>query len=122
MKVKLDHKYPYERDRSRHRQCYPWSYSAPFLVNPRAMLTHRIRYAHTYFSYGKISHHSFIYWCGNIGRGRVVHDPPDNRLVCFACETAAVAHGEKSSHELVGRHVCLGRVKIGRVCCRNEGN
>ncbi len=99
-----------------------WDKSPPFVVNPRAVLTHRVRFACTYFYHGKFSHHAVNYWCGNIGRGELTDDPPSSRLLCIACEIRAVAAGEKSSKELTGRHVCIGRIKPVRMCCRQENN
>ena len=119
--VEIKQKIESGQDIPNHRTV-DWGKSPPFLVNPRAVLTHRIRFAHSYFRDGKFSHHTVEYWCGNIGRGEFTDEPPITRLLCAACEIAAVSHGEKWSEELVGRHVCVGGIKPVRLCCKKENN
>lgn len=93
-----------------------WLWSLPFLRNPRGYLVHRVRHASTHLWDGRRSHDTCVYWCGNVGRGDFVDDPGD-LLVCARCEAMAVANGEKTSDELVGRHVHLGKLIARRVCC-----
>ncbi len=85
-----------------------WKKSLPFLVNPRAVLVHRVR-----------SVHSFT---GNGARGEFVADPPKDRLLCAYCEAKAVAAGEKPADQLAGRHVCIGTMKAKRQCCLGTEN
>ena len=46
-----------------------------------------------------------------------LYAPPDDKLLCEACELSAVLAGLPSAYELAGRHVHLGRIKAVRVCC-----
>lgn len=103
----------------------PWIKVAPFNVNPRGILIHRIRYGHTHFSNGRRHHDSVTYWCGNQTNGEgvgITADPPADRLLCAICEAKAVAAGEKPADELAGRHVHIGEVRAKRLCCANERN
>ena len=95
-----------------------WRMSAPFAVNPRGVLVHRVRSARTFFRDGAISHHCASYWCGNSGYSVVFTDnPPADRLLCVFCEARAVASGEEPADALAGRHIHKGRVKARRTCC-----
>src|SRR5262245_35931173 len=76
-----------------------------FCVNPRGILTHRIRSARTHLRCGKATHITCNYWCGNIGKGEFVEVPPKGRLLCTYCEAKAVAAGEKPADKIAGRHV-----------------
>ena len=95
--------------------------SAPFFINPRGVLAHRVRslvvLTATYYS------HPWTiveYWCENSGRTGCDDDglefDPGDRFVCKRCEELAVAHGELTSSELAGRHVCVGVCRPVNVC------
>jgi len=99
-----------------------WTKSLPFMVNPRAILVHRVRSAESHLRDGRWSHDVATYWCGNHGRGEFTDNPPEGRLLCAFCEARAVAAGEKTADELAGRHVHTGTLKANRSCCRNEEN
>lgn len=43
--------------------------------------------------------------------------PPDDKLLCEACERSAVLAGPTSAYELAGRHVHLGKIKAVQTCC-----
>lgn len=120
MKVKLQVK-P-EKDVNPRCRSIQWKKSLPFFVNPRGVLIHRVKRVTTIIWDGKVSHHTAHYWCNNMGRGEFFEDPPKERLLCTVCESNAVAHGEKTADELAGRHVCLGKMKAHRICCKNEEN
>lgn len=100
-----------------------WKRSRPFHVNPRGILTHRVRSITTINGLGKNGRKSWEaihYFCGNqvCGSWRDLRDePPANRLVCERCEQMAIALEEKSSDELVGHHVHVGRLRAFRTCC-----
>jgi len=68
---------------------FAWKKSLPFLVNPRAYLVHRVRAASSHVFNGEHRHDTADYWCGNIGRGEFVAEPPEGSLLCAACEAAA---------------------------------
>lgn len=111
-----------ERDWGGIRSRY-WPASLPFYFNPRGILVHRVRYAQTHWHNGEPSHDSVTYWCANIGRdGEFLAEPPKERLLCSYCEARAVASGQKSAQDLVGRHVHVGRLRPERVCCRQDRN
>lgn len=46
--------------------------------------------------------------------------PPDDKLLCEACERNAVLAGLPSADELAGRHVHLGKIKAVQTCCVGE--
>lgn len=104
----------------------PWKKAAPFVVNPRAYLIHRVRFAATHFHDGHYPPHDTAeFWCGNqstSGGLEFVEDPPKDRLLCAYCEAKAIAKGEPSADELTGRHVHLGVLKPKRTCCSDERN
>lgn len=103
----------------------PWKKSLPFFFNRRGLLIHRVKAVHAHFKNGTYSHSSVEYWCSNRGQekyGQFFDQPPTDRLVCAVCEAKAVAHGKSSSSELAGRHVCIGRVKVERLCCKQIQN
>jgi len=99
-----------------------WKASLPFLWNPRGYLIHRVRAVDSHIIRGKWSHDTATYWCGNCGRGEFVSEPPQGYLLCAVCEAQAVAHGEPSAESIVGRHVCIGKLRAVMVCCGGEKN
>lgn len=102
-----------------------WKKSLPFNVNPRGVLVHRVRLGQSITYHGKRTHDCVDYWCGNGAHSEGVSltdSPPDDRLLCEACERIAVANGEPSSDELCGRHVHIGVLRAHRTCCRNDDN
>lgn len=106
-----------------------WKMAAPFVVNPRGVLVHRVKDASTMFQ--KWDHKEQVevrdvctYWCNNGCHSAMefFENPPDDRLLCAACEANAVKHGEKTADELAGRHVHIGVLKAHRTCCSSEVN
>lgn len=100
---------------------------APFFDNPRGVLIHRVkalfRLEATFRDWPWLV---VEYWCENSGRTDMtdeglVFDPGD-KLICARCEANAVAHGETTSSELAGRHVCTGVCRPVNTCCRNDQN
>lgn len=60
MKVKLKKN---EKMALSYRASYiPWTSCLPFIVNPNAVLTHRVRWAGTHHKHGVPSHHACTYW------------------------------------------------------------
>lgn len=103
----------------------PWRESYPFAVNPRGILTHRVRHVTTHFRGGEKSHHSLTYLCGNcccfsLGDETevLVSKPPKDRMLCAFCEAAAQRRKLPSGDKLAGRHVHIGVLKAVQVCCR----
>lgn len=103
--------------------------SPPFFVNKRGRLTHRPRIVFKIFhpykeGPDKFSHYHVTYECGGGCNFDTLEDltadPPKSRLVCALCEQKAAERGEKSSDELVGRHVHKGRMVPVRTCCQHE--
>ena len=97
-----------------------YSESAPFFINPRGVLAHRIRALFTLTAFGS-TWTIAEYWCENNGRDHSGADEclafdPGERLICSRCEANAVAKGEKTSSQLAGRHVCVGVVRPVNVC------
>lgn len=107
----------------RHKSVH-WKMCLPFVVNPRGILVHRVRWATTHFWKGEVDHDSVMYWCGNSVSSvmEFVEVPPEDRLLCARCEAIAVAAGEKPADELAGRHVHVGETRAKRLCCTNEDN
>lgn len=101
-----------------------WKLGLPFIHNPRGILVHRLKWARSKLAGDKPEGDTWGYWCGNMApHCATIHaEPPDGLLVCNRCETLAVAAGEKSSSEIVGRHVCLGELRARKLCCTNEQN
>lgn len=98
--------------------------SPPFAVNPRGVLTHRVRHLTTYYTDGRLSHHHADYLCGNGCNFRpdamaevLVANPPAGRLLCDYCETRARKKKLPSGDALAGRHVHRGVLVPRRVCC-----
>lgn len=107
------------------RSIRQWVKAPPFNVNPRGVLTHRVRSVATFIRDGEVSHYSVHYWCANGTNGDgvgLVEKPPKDRLLCAHCERIAVEHGERTAEELTGRHVCIGVMKVHRLCCGHEDN
>lgn len=97
-----------------------WKASVPFFFNPRGFLVHRVKHAETIdTSWGGITHVAH-YWCGNHGSGtspeRWIEIPGTSAIVCARCEANAVASGNPTSEDLVGRHVHIGSLKIKCHC------
>lgn len=101
-----------------------WKKCLPFAVNPRGILTHRVRSVTTFFSRDGTFHHGTHYWCNNQTCADVTFhaDPPADRLLCARCEAAAASAGQKSSDELAGHHVHIGELRAKRLCCTSEAN
>lgn len=102
-----------------------WTKCAPFNVNPRGYLVHRVKCGRSYFWYGEYSHDAVTHWCGNATTSNgisLTDKPPENRLLCARCERLAVAAGLPSADELAGKHIHLGAIKVHRECCRDERN
>ncbi len=102
-----------------------WKESPPFIVSPRAILVHRVRFASTHFYNGKKSHDSATLWCGNQFSHNDLEfmgQPPKGRLLCTRCEALAVKAGELSASMLAARHVHQGKLKAVRTCCLGEEN
>lgn len=111
---------------------YNYGQGAPFFFNPRGLLVHRVRSVFqlewndpgVYF-YGE-PWWIVEYWCENSGRTDK-HDngliwTPGDKLVCARCEANAVKAREKTSDQIVGRHVHIGALRPHRLCCTNEQN
>lgn len=102
-----------------------WRDCQPFILNDRAVLIHRPRSVTAHSCLGKswIAVHN---WCGNSFTGSkkftFLDAPPAGRLVCERCESMAVQAGEKSSSELAGHHVCVGKVKAYNSCPLHGGD
>lgn len=102
-----------------------WKSTLPFNVNPRGILVHRVRDACSIFYDGSHSHDAVHYWCGNVATGHGVSltdQPPENRLLCEACETKATEAGEPSAEKLCGRHIHTGVLRAQRTCCPDTHN
>ena len=105
----------------------PYGYAAPFFENPRGVLIHRVRaLVELRCTYRKEPWWIVEYWCENSGSTNEADDgllfDPGEKLVCARCEGLAVAAGEKTSSELAGRHVCVGKVRPVNLCCSTENN
>ena len=101
-----------------------WRESFPFAVNPRGLLTHRVRGVATHLRGGKKSHHSVTYLCGNCSffsleqePDVLVEKPPKDRLLCSTCEFVAQKKKLPSGDKLAGRHVHVGVVRVHQACC-----
>lgn len=102
-----------------------WRDCEPFVMNDRGLLIHRPRTVVVCQLSGFPSHIGVGYYCGNQASGgrnfTFLGEPPEDRLVCAVCEARAVMAGLPSTDEIMGRHVCKGRVKAVRDCCE-EGS
>lgn len=117
MKLALQRHKPYPEP-YRH-SIMPWASCAPFVENSRGVLIHRPRSVST-VTIHKAPHMAILYWCGNGVAGRhltLLEAPPEDALLCEACERRAVAAGLPSADALAGRHVHLGKVVAVRTCC-----
>ncbi len=100
--------------------------SQPFFSNPRGVLAHRVKSVFRMVAtYANRPWWIVEYWCENSGvmdkSGDGLASHPGDRYVCARCEERAIRSGEKSSSELVGRHVCIGVARAVSVCrCKNE--
>lgn len=119
MKIELD-------KRKKHRHGLPWKSAMPFVENRMAILVHRPRFVTTHKISEKYDPHIAIeYWCGSTQTGTdkftFLDSPPDGKLLCARCEEKAVSKGQKSSFQLVGKHVHTGRCVAVQECCKNLG-
>lgn len=103
-----------------------WRESEPFVENKRGILIHRPRSASMYRlkTTGK-SHIAVRMYCGasftdNDGDLTFLPKPPEDALLCAACEARAVMAGLPTASELAGRHVHIGKLKAVRTCCGGE--
>lgn len=123
MKIALKHKKDsgWQCDRS---TIVRWLKAAPFSLSTHGgVLLHRVRFVSTYLWDGRFSHCVTTHWCGSITHnGAFFHDPPKDRLLCATCEEKATANEMPSAETLVGRHVCIGRLRPERLCCTHETN
>lgn len=96
-----------------------WKEAKPFVLNDRAILIHRPRQV-TLYNIHKGPHIGISLWCGNQFTGlkkfTFLDSPPEDRLVCHACEQRALMAGLPSSSELAGKHVCVGKLKAVNTC------
>jgi hypothetical protein len=106
-----------------------WVRSVPFAKSSRGVLLHRVRFGVTFLRGGDWSHDHVDFWCGNganhghrDNRVEFFESPPGEYLVCERCEEMCRRHGEKSSSELAGRHVHVGRMVAKRACCDGSEN
>lgn len=102
----------------------PWASCAPFIENTRGVLIHRPKTVSTITILNK-PHLAIQYWCGNGVAGKrsltFLSEPPQDALLCEACERRAVDAGLPSASEIAGRHVHLGKLMAVRTCCTKEG-
>ncbi len=101
----------------------------PFAKASRGVLVHRIKSVTVYAIHAS-PHAAFHYWCGMTGtysydgtsRSPVtmLTEPEEDQLICHRCEAVAVANGERSSDQIVGRHVHKGRVRPQQTCCGED--
>lgn len=101
-----------------------WGKAAPFFINPRGILLHRV---HSVTSYGfnrRFTHYAVRYWCGNgtTADGEFTDDPPESRLLCSVCEAVAVGRGQATSESIAGHHVHIGKLRAVRTCCPTDEN
>jgi hypothetical protein len=104
-----------------------WKRSRPFMVNPRGLLVHRVRYVTELRREGKVTHLYVGYLCGNgcLSHEDVIDDclldePPKGRLVCSFCECRAAHERLPSADKLVGRHVHKGGLRVFQTCCQHK--
>lgn len=128
--IKLEHVKTYKRflrDRVSAQDVHGWDEAPPFAVNPRGVLTHRVRHVTTFFRGEKDSHHHIDYLCANgcnVDADAIFDvlttEPPDDRLLCSFCEVRVQYEGLDSSDKLAGRHVHRGVLVAKQVCCLPE--
>lgn len=101
-----------------------WVESPPFAVNPRGILTHRVRHVTAIWAHGELSHFHADYLCMNgcnIDQFKIdevlTDDPPKDRLLCERCETMAALQKLPSGDQLAGRHVHRGVLVPQQTCC-----
>lgn len=107
-----------------------WVESPPFIVNPRAELTHRVRHVTAFWEDASITHYAVDLICGGTflveGKRRtkiddvLVFDPPTDRLLCQRCETVAAAMKLPTGDQLAGRHVHRGKLVPEQTCCQGK--
>lgn len=105
---------------------FPWISCAPFVENSRGVLIHRPRSAAT-FNLHKHPHIGVSFWCGmavsSDGKNLTfLAAPPDGRILCARCESAAIENGLPSADDIAGRHVHKGRTTAVATCCNLAGN
>lgn len=98
--------------------------AGPFVHNRAGLLIHRPKSAVLY-NLHKRPHYAVMYYCGNGvtdsgGKLSFMATPPADQLLCEVCESRAVMAGLPSASELAGRHVCVGRLKVIKTCCKEE--
>lgn len=105
----------------------PWRESAPFVLNPRGILVHRVLGVTTIIRHYWEEDTNVVvkYACWNgcsfdCEKSDVclLHEVPGDRILCERCEQVALNNGLPSADELCGRHVHVGRVRAIRSCCK----
>lgn len=101
-----------------------WVQSPPFAVNPRGVLTHRVKHVTVITIGGKLSHFHVDYHCMNgfnVDKHQIhdvlTDDPPEDRLLCERCEIMAAIGNNPSGDTLAGRHVHRGVLVPQQTCC-----
>lgn len=126
MEIKLE-QMPYAPFRDaygRMHGCYVIEEAPPFVLNSRAILIHRARWAVIHHVEEEPRHCSVHLWCGNSFNRTItfIEDVPRDRILCERCEMIAVLNGQLPADELCGRHVHVGRLRAFRTCCTDEPN
>lgn len=101
-----------------------WRDSEPFVENKRGILIHRPRSASMFRCLNK-PHIAVHFYCGAIttdSKGNVTFMavPPEDSLLCHACEARAVMAGLPTASSIAGRHVHVGKLKAVRTCCGSD--
>lgn len=105
-----------------------WRDCEPFVENRRGVLIHRPKAVNVYTTSRRSKMHIAIhFYCGS---GTTDCDksqnvtflavPPEDSLLCAACEARAVMAGLPTTTSIAGRHVHVGKLKAIRTCCAEE--
>lgn len=101
-----------------------WRDSEPFVENRRGILIHRPRSVNMYNNLRK-PHIVVSFYCGNqttdsVGNVSFLSAPPEDAILCQACEFRAVMAGLPTASSLAGRHVHVGKLKAVMTCCAEK--
>ena len=91
-----------------------------YVRNSNAKFIHRIKQVTEHTPKCRDLHLALKLECGNQFAGpherfTFIWEPANGELICARCEAMAVAKGHKTSREIVGKKVALGRLYASQV-------
>lgn len=100
--------------------------SPPFAYSEKGKLCHRPRYAGLHYRINPAKPHlaiDFLCSSGACGKNARFSYDTNGRLMCKGCEKKAAELGMPTASQIVGRHICTGKLKVKKSCeCTKKCN